>query len=692
MAIQVYYNNNLVGSPFISKSFAPLDYGNRWGMTESITLNGYIDPIDGVQTQIKQDHLGANFTEKTTGEAVDFTDIFKQNFKALQVYDDNVLVEEYDIPSCLVEEVSFAQSKWAQKTPVKYTVKLKAYDVYYVDAVVDPSDSWQYSDNEDGSVSVTHKVSAKGIKSGTLSAFERARVFVDKYKSDSIGVWPGPSIAGGVSTGLKVPMLSRSENVNRMEGTYSITESFKYYTDDENQDQCPDCVSDAWVTADNGAYASEDECRAAYNCSPAAQAHILKTMKMVQNNSLTEDFATVDYDIEYQGAVNDVDISNLRARLNAEMTAGNYTFEKHIASELLPATAPAAINSNYIYVYQNNMSISEDEAGHKLTVKAQYQTGYDNLTNGFLDWKVDLSRDEVTDIATYQINGEFISYGNVNAKREKAKNFKDTYYDNSTNNIQSYLYALVSSGQVFKSWGNGPCSPCDDDDWQTDANNPAEFTTLLGCREFYGCTQRGISPYPRTIKWSENINLGTLNVSAEFSDEDYSPQVANLKWSVSETNTKHIMKEQASANVDGVFALQDLNCKLAQNTKITVNGERQHVVGGDTAFSTPPNYTSQDHVAHAAVRLVADQVAALAVPKDAKAYGKDNLNFARELIDESDDATYPYSFAANRSYLHTPTSDNSELLALIHVHGPMLTNQNQGNTEFERGKGYKFGY
>ena len=219
-----------------------------------------------------------------------------------------------------------------------------------------------------------------------------------------------------------------------------------------------------------------------------------------------------------------------------------------------------------------------------------------------------------------------------------------------------------------------------------------EFTTLLGCREFYNCSQREISPYPKNIKWSENIDLGTFNVSAEFSDEDYSPQVANLKWSVSETNTKHIMKEQASANIDGVFALQDLNCESAQNTKISVNGERQHEVGGDTAFSNPPNYTTQDYVAHTAVRLVADQVAALAVPKDAKAYSKGNLNFARELIDESDDATYPYSFSANRSYLHTPTLHNFELLGFIHVHGPMLTAQHQGDTDFERGKGYKFGY
>ena len=46
MPVQVYYNNNLIGEPFISKSYAPMDFGNRWGMTETVTLNCFVDPIN----------------------------------------------------------------------------------------------------------------------------------------------------------------------------------------------------------------------------------------------------------------------------------------------------------------------------------------------------------------------------------------------------------------------------------------------------------------------------------------------------------------------------------------------------------------------------------------------------------------------------------------------------------------------
>ena len=71
MPVQVYYNNNLIGEPFISKSYSPMDFGNRWGMTETITLNGYVDPLNGVSTQIKQDHNNVNYTEKTMEKSME---------------------------------------------------------------------------------------------------------------------------------------------------------------------------------------------------------------------------------------------------------------------------------------------------------------------------------------------------------------------------------------------------------------------------------------------------------------------------------------------------------------------------------------------------------------------------------------------------------------------------------------------
>ena len=71
MPTKVYYNNKeVLGDPFVSRSKTPIDYGDRWGMTESITLNGMIEGLDyydGATNKYAWQHI----TE----------DIFKVNFQ-----------------------------------------------------------------------------------------------------------------------------------------------------------------------------------------------------------------------------------------------------------------------------------------------------------------------------------------------------------------------------------------------------------------------------------------------------------------------------------------------------------------------------------------------------------------------------------------------------------------------------------
>ena len=181
MPTKVYYNNiQVTGEPFVSRSIDPIDYGDRWGMAESITLNGLISGLYRPQTGVTDDNPPVPLYGNPTGMAYYITDIFKQNFKELKVVENGVTY--YDFDSVTVQDISFSEDKWGIGTPIKYSVKLKAHDVFYEDAVIDPEDSYSFTENEDGSVTVVHKVSAKGIKSGNLSPLQRAITFVDKHK------------------------------------------------------------------------------------------------------------------------------------------------------------------------------------------------------------------------------------------------------------------------------------------------------------------------------------------------------------------------------------------------------------------------------------------------------------------------------------------------------------------------------
>ena len=623
MPVKVYYNNQqITGEPYVSRSLTPMDYGDRWGMTEAITLNGVISGVHEVGSV------------KTTGLAIHITDIFKQNFKSLQVYDDGVLLPHFDFASVQVEDISFDKDKWGIGAPVKYTVKLKAYDVFHTDTVTEPEDSYAFTEGEDGSVSVIHKISAKGIKSGNYSPLHRAITFVNKH----VGV-NHYGVCDPIFMSNKEPvLLSKTESVNRLEGTYSVTENYKYNSD-------------------------------ATGLQP-----YLKTHKLSQNQSTTEDFHTVDYDIEY--TTDDVHgIDSLRTVVNNETAAGARTYEKHIASELLGSS------SMEDKVYQVSINLQEDEDANKITLKATYQTGMVDLSDGYFDYKVDFGKDEVTSQSTYSINGDFQTFGSVGSRSKALKVFKDTYYDT----IESYLAGKITSSQVFKSFGNDACANCDGGGWQTDANNPSEFTTEAGCKIFYQCSQRVINPYPQTIKWSENPNKATLNISAEFSDADYIAEIANAKYNVSVTSPKHLIKEIPSANVDGVYVLQDLNCISAGNTKVAINGEVPHGIYVNTDGFPGTNNASADMVAHDRLRVLAVDVGNVAVPNDPLKYS--NGHFNKEPMDLSDDASFPYTFSISEGWLHSPTLDNMTILY------PLDLKVHFGhNTNYTRAPGFKFGY
>ena len=46
MPTKVYYNDHeVIGDPMVSRTYAPIDQGDRWGMVDNITLNGTLTGV-----------------------------------------------------------------------------------------------------------------------------------------------------------------------------------------------------------------------------------------------------------------------------------------------------------------------------------------------------------------------------------------------------------------------------------------------------------------------------------------------------------------------------------------------------------------------------------------------------------------------------------------------------------------------
>tara|TARA_R110000822_G_scaffold43290_4_gene116995 strand:+ start:654 stop:2396 length:1743 start_codon:yes stop_codon:yes gene_type:complete len=216
MSTTVKYDGVTISpAPFVSKTMEAVDYGNRWGAAQNITLRGHVtgtDAIDG------------------TGKIGVLTDIFQKGFKTLTVESDGD-TSYYSASNCVLQSLSFDNNKFSSgsNTPVPYSVTLKSHDV--PSGVVDISSEYSYKENKDGTVSVTHATSARGVKVSSADPIDNAYNFVALFTGKDPISAAAPFL---VPTASQSVLSSIDESVDRVNASYSVTENWKYETGSSN--------------------------------------------------------------------------------------------------------------------------------------------------------------------------------------------------------------------------------------------------------------------------------------------------------------------------------------------------------------------------------------------------------------------------------------------------------------------------
>ena len=99
--------------------------------------------------------------------------------------------------------------------------------------ITDPVDTWSYNQADRKITDVSHTVSAKGVKVGPSSPLQNAIDFVTGRVTGCRNI---SVFQTGVSSGdfvKKAFLTSRTEDINRANNTYKITENYKYNTYEE---------------------------------------------------------------------------------------------------------------------------------------------------------------------------------------------------------------------------------------------------------------------------------------------------------------------------------------------------------------------------------------------------------------------------------------------------------------------------
>lgn len=212
---KVKYNNFQFGQsssfpiPFVSLSNDYVQAGERWAIVQTITLNGEIVGCSKSDLVSKQN---------------DLLDAFSEDFKTLEISGlDNINLAK-------IVSINFAGSDYLSS--ISYSIDLEAYSYDTFSSnnyVTEPVDSISISENADSTIDITHTISAKGVNGGSYNALENAKNFVtDKLNSQkSEGTWPVPNLIYSKDPNFRRMLVSVSEDIDRIEGRYSITKQYK---------------------------------------------------------------------------------------------------------------------------------------------------------------------------------------------------------------------------------------------------------------------------------------------------------------------------------------------------------------------------------------------------------------------------------------------------------------------------------
>ena len=206
--------------PFVGISDESVIVGGKFQTLKRVTIQGKILPTSP---------NCANQSNNVTSKINSLINELRNDFKTLQA--GGIQLEFAKCESVDIDQSSFFGGANFTATFSAYPTGLSAIGSY----VLDPVDSKQFSEGEDGTITISRQISVKGITANNKSALENARQFINTtYPSQ--GYKKAPNIfcfelgqlkgTGLNNTTLKPRRLV--ETINRMEGTISIDIDFVY--------------------------------------------------------------------------------------------------------------------------------------------------------------------------------------------------------------------------------------------------------------------------------------------------------------------------------------------------------------------------------------------------------------------------------------------------------------------------------
>tara|TARA_B100001093_G_scaffold236738_1_gene226835 strand:- start:12859 stop:14472 length:1614 start_codon:yes stop_codon:yes gene_type:complete len=325
---------------------------------EAVKLGGLLD----------HSTIRVNIVGFLTGSDLSGLDLQKMQMVSgfLNEYQDLTITIENEAKTCpcsFIESIDFNESDSTTVLPYSLTALYysgETFSEYF--GVTDPQNSWSYEEGDNKIITATHSVSAKGLKVNTKDPFDNAREFV------SGKVINGFENIALFNSGDNAFLTSRTENVDRKENIYGVTEVYSYSAGDrDNSDRS---YSDSGVLSLSTSISFSNNSELSISVDGSLQgsidANTGSQVGLLSTGNFTPEQAT---DVATNALVNSYSDyeSGIYSFVQGGPTAFNY--DLNTGANLLNFSFTFAdpdkvdvINNNVLHSYVSSISLSKDSS------------------------------------------------------------------------------------------------------------------------------------------------------------------------------------------------------------------------------------------------------------------------------------------------------------------------------------------
>lgn len=221
MKTQILYGGNNVfdgfPTPFVGKSDSFVRLHDRWLTQTQITLEGVITGS-----------CANDFQELIDKQKV-LLNNFSRDFQSLSIVEEGQTI--YSAPYSWIDSISFDSNKYVRLVPYSISVNCFQENLFSgVYGVENPNQQITWAENEDGTVSVSRSISAKGFNTNAgNNAFENARNYVQSKTGWNVSYF-SEALPAFITYNAGVTLCAKTikESVDRFGASYGVDIEYVY--------------------------------------------------------------------------------------------------------------------------------------------------------------------------------------------------------------------------------------------------------------------------------------------------------------------------------------------------------------------------------------------------------------------------------------------------------------------------------